>query len=50
MADNHARDNGLPVVNPVRPDGSFDEHTGPYAGLDVRAADPLIVSDLDAAV
>jgi len=41
-----ARDNGLPVVNPVRPDGRFDERCGPYAGLDVRAADPRIVDDL----
>ncbi len=40
---------GLEVVNPVRPDGTFDERMGPYAGMDVRAADALVVEELDAA-
>ena len=41
-----ARDNGLPVINPVRLDGRFDDRCGPYAGMDVRAADARIVEDL----
>jgi isoleucyl-tRNA synthetase len=41
-----ARANGLPVVNPVLPDGRFDVRCGPYAGMDVRAADASIVEDL----
>ncbi len=42
-------DAGLAVVNPVRPDGTFDERMGPYAGMDVRAADAQVVEDLEAA-
>jgi isoleucyl-tRNA synthetase len=41
-----ATDNGLTIHNPVRPDGSFDERTGPFAGMNVRAADPLIIEAL----
>src|SRR5258708_40351502 len=41
-----ARANSLTGVNPVRPDGCFDERCGPYAGMDVRAADARIVEDL----
>ena len=41
-----ARDNGLPVVNPVGADGRFDDRCGPYAGRDVRAAEPKIIEDL----
>ena len=41
-----AKDNGLPVVNPVAPDGRFDATTGPYSGLHVRVADEQIVKDL----
>ena len=33
---------GLNVVNPVRPDGTYDERIGPYAGRWVKEADPLI--------
>ena len=31
---------GLNVVNPVRLDGTYDERIGPYAGRNVKAADP----------
>ncbi len=41
-----ATDNGLTIHNPVRPDGTFDDRTGPYAGMYVREADPLIVEAL----
>ena len=29
------------VVNPVRPDGTYDELFGPYAGRRVKEADPI---------
>ena len=36
------REQGLTVVNPVRPDGTFDDRAGPYAGRGVReVADDL---------
>ncbi|MFL6137633.1 MAG: isoleucine--tRNA ligase [Frankiaceae bacterium] len=41
-----ARRYGLPVVNPVRPDGRFDEHLPLVGGLFFKAADPVIVDDL----
>ncbi len=44
-----ATDNGLPIHNPVRPDGTFDERAGPFAGRYVRDADPDIVEALRAA-
>ena len=37
------------VVNPVRPDGTYDERIGPYAGRSVKDADPDLIADLDAA-
>ena len=37
---------GLNVVNPVRPDGTYDERIGPYAGRYVKDADPDLVADL----
>ena len=30
----------------MRPDGTFDERTGPFAGMNVRAADPAIIDAL----
>ena len=41
-----AQENGLTIHNPVRPDGTFDERTGPFAGLHVREADPKIIEAL----
>jgi isoleucyl-tRNA synthetase len=41
-----AQDNGLTIHNPVRPDGTFDERVGPFAGLGVREADPKIIEAL----
>ena len=41
-----ATENGVTVHNPVRPDGTFDERTGPFAGLHVREADAPIVEAL----
>ncbi len=41
-----ATENGITILNPVRPDGTFDERTGPFAGLHVREADPLIIEAL----
>jgi isoleucyl-tRNA synthetase len=37
---------GLAVVNPVRPDGTYDERIGPYAGRFVKDADPDLIVDL----
>jgi isoleucyl-tRNA synthetase len=39
---------GLKVVNPVRPDGTYDERIGPYAGRFVKDADADLVEDLRA--
>jgi isoleucyl-tRNA synthetase len=41
-----ATENGLTIHNPVLPDGSFDERTGPFAGMHVREADAPIVEAL----
>jgi isoleucyl-tRNA synthetase len=43
-----ARRYGLPVVNPVRPDGHFDDELPLVGGQFFKAADPAIVADLDA--
>jgi len=40
------REYGLPVIHPVRPDGTFDESAGPYAGQFVKEADKGIVEEL----
>src|SRR5205085_5846055 len=37
---------GLNVINPVRPDGTYDERIGPFAGRHVKQADPDLVNDL----
>src|SRR5438874_2452054 len=37
---------GLTVQNPVRPDGTFDERMGPFAGRGVKDADPDVVEAL----
>lgn len=37
---------GLNVVNPVRPNGTYDERIGPYAGRHVKEADPDLIEDL----
>ncbi|MGI8411359.1 MAG: isoleucine--tRNA ligase [Solirubrobacteraceae bacterium] len=37
---------GLKVINPVRPDGTYDERIGPYAGRPVKDADSDLVEDL----
>jgi isoleucyl-tRNA synthetase len=39
---------GLAVVNPVLPDGTYDERIGPFAGRFVKDADPDLVADLEA--
>ena len=41
-----ATDNGLTIHNPVRPDGTFDDRTGPFADLHVREADPQVIEAL----
>jgi isoleucyl-tRNA synthetase len=38
--------NGLNVVNPVRPNGTYDKRIGPYAGRWVKDADPDLIEDL----
>ena len=37
---------GLTVINPVRPDGTYDTRIGPYAGRDVKSADLDLIEDL----
>ena len=37
---------GLPVVNPIRPDGRFEEDVPLVGGLFFKDADPLLISDL----
>jgi isoleucyl-tRNA synthetase len=41
-------DQGIPVINPVRLDGTFEERMGPFAGRWVKEADADIVEDLRA--
>jgi isoleucyl-tRNA synthetase len=41
-----ATENGLTIHNPVRPDGTFDDRCGPFAGMYVRDADAPIVEAL----
>ncbi len=41
-----AEENGLTIHNPVRGDGTFDERTGPFAGMHVREADAHIIDAL----
>jgi isoleucyl-tRNA synthetase len=43
-----ARDNGMPVVNPVDAEGRFDHRVGPFAGMFVRDADAPIIEFLQA--
>ena len=42
------RAEGLPVLNPVGPNGTFTEAGGAFAGMGVRQADEPIIADLDA--
>ncbi|MGO9884926.1 MAG: isoleucine--tRNA ligase [Solirubrobacteraceae bacterium] len=37
---------GMTVVNPVRPDGTYDERIGPYAGRNVKDVDEDLIEDL----
>ncbi len=41
-----AREYGLPVINPIRPDGTFEEHLRMVGGMFFKDADPLLVKDL----
>ncbi len=41
-----ATDNGLTIQNPVRPDGTFDDSAGPFAGMYVRDADAKVIEAL----
>ena len=36
----------LPVVNPIRPDGRFDESVPLVGGMFFKAADPVLITDL----
>ncbi|HUL62267.1 MAG TPA: class I tRNA ligase family protein, partial [Methanocella sp.] len=37
---------GIPAYCPVRENGRFDDTVGPYAGADIREANPVILKDL----
>ena len=41
------RAHGLPVVNPIRADGRFDESVPMVGGLFFKDADPVLVADLE---
>ncbi|MGB9378743.1 MAG: isoleucine--tRNA ligase [Mycobacteriales bacterium] len=41
-----ARQYGLPVINPIRPDGTFEADLPMVGGMFFKAADPLLVDDL----
>ena len=41
-----SRAHGLPVVNPIRPDGRFDEHVPLVGGMFFKDADAVLASDL----
>jgi isoleucyl-tRNA synthetase len=43
---NTCRAYGMPVVNPVRPDGTFAEEIGLVGGLFFKAANPVVLDDL----
>jgi isoleucyl-tRNA synthetase len=38
---------GLPTIHPVKPDGTFVEYVGPFAGMFVKEADPGLVAELE---
>ncbi len=40
------REHGLPVVNPVMPDGRFEDHIGLVGGLFFKAANPRLIDSL----
>ncbi|MFQ6009303.1 MAG: isoleucine--tRNA ligase, partial [Candidatus Zixiibacteriota bacterium] len=40
---------GLPVLQAIEANGIFKEFAGPYAGMFIKDADPLIIKDLEAA-
>ncbi len=40
------KENNLPMINPVKPDGTFDVAILPWAGKFVKDADPLIIKEL----
>ncbi|WP_435019332.1 valine--tRNA ligase [Tundrisphaera sp. TA3] len=40
--------NGLPMINLLNPDGTYNENAGAYAGLDRREVRKRVVADLDA--
>ena len=40
------RENDLPMINPVKTDGTFDTAVLPWAGKFVKDADPLIIKEL----
>jgi isoleucyl-tRNA synthetase len=42
-----ARENGLPIVNPVRPDGRFEEDLPLIGGMFFKDADKPLTADLD---
>jgi isoleucyl-tRNA synthetase len=41
-----SREHGLPVVNPVLPDGRFEEHIPMVGGMFFKSADPVLIDDL----
>jgi isoleucyl-tRNA synthetase len=38
---------GLPMYNPIKLDGEFEDEVEPFKGMFVKEADPLITKDLD---
>ncbi|HEX6525538.1 MAG TPA: isoleucine--tRNA ligase [Streptosporangiaceae bacterium] len=42
-----SRTHGLPIVNPIRPDGRFSEDVGLVGGMFFKDADKRLIADLD---
>jgi isoleucyl-tRNA synthetase len=40
------KENNLPIINPLRPDGRFNEKSGKFSGIHAKEANSLIIDEL----
>lgn len=40
------KENGLPIINPLNPDGKFNEKSGKFSGIHAKDANSLIIDEL----
>ena len=40
------KENGLPIVNPLKPDGTFGETSGKFSGIHAKDANSMIIEEL----